>query len=94
MNKPIWKIITALLVVFTLLIQSDASAASQSEATISSIQLSQNWLERFNYYRQAAGLPSVIESPAYSADLAKHVTYMLLNVPTEGLWHGETPGHP
>lgn len=56
--------------------------------------LPDNWLERFNYYRQAAGLPLVVESPAYSADLANHVNYMLLNVPTEGLWHGETLGLP
>jgi cysteine-rich secretory family protein len=83
-----------------LLIRVPDSAAAnldtvaQTNVGASSNNIPDNWLERFNYYRQAAGLPSVVESLAYSADLAKHVNYMLLNVPTEGLWHGETPGRP
>jgi len=105
MKKQIWKIATALFMVFTLSIQRNLVGNPQTVAAANlyhlaqigvktnSIQLSQNWLERFNYYRQAAGLPPVIESSIYSADLAKHVNYMLLNVPTEGLWHGETLGH-
>ena len=61
----------------------------------SNASLPENWLEQFfNYYRQSAGLSPVVKSVQYSADLAKHVSYMLLNVPTEGLWHGETPGRP
>ena len=104
MIKQIWKIVTVFIVVFAFLIQPNLSANSQTaatgnldpvaqgKATTNHIQISQNWLERFNYYRKVAGLPPVVESSAYSADLAKHVNYMLLNVPTEGLWHGETPG--
>ncbi len=106
MNKQIRKIVAAIILAFTLLMQLPMSADSQAEdaahvdpkaqieGTTSSIQLSQNWLERFNYYREAAGLPPVIESSAFSAELGKHVNYMLLNVPTEGLWHGGTPGRP
>lgn len=52
----------------------------------------QNWLGRFNLYRAAAGLPPVTEDASYSADLAKHVNYMLLN--PDDIWHGETPGRP
>ena len=54
--------------------------------------LPENWLERLNYYRRAAGLPELREVPAFSADLAKHVTYMLLN--PDDIYHGETPGRP
>ena len=57
-------------------------------------RLPENWLGRFNYYRNAAGLPAVTEGVSYSEDLAKHVHYMLLNVPDEGLWHGETSDRP
>jgi uncharacterized protein YkwD len=53
-----------------------------------------DWLERFNVYRSAAGLPLLVEDAEFSADLQKHANYMLLNVPQEGLWHGETPGNP
>ena len=88
------------LILFSLLINVPNSAAAnlehvtQTEESVSSNNIPENWLERFNYYRQAAGLPPVVESSAYSVDLAKHVNYMLLNVPAEGLWHGETPGRP
>lgn len=103
--KQIWKIIASLIMVFTFSNQSVVSAVSQTKLTANSLpatsieiansnQLSQNWLERLNYYRLMAGLPPVIEVQAYSADLAKHVNYMLWNVPVEGLWHGETPGRP
>src|SRR5215213_1464759 len=106
MNKQIWKTIVTFIGIVAISSQvtipassqaetiANVEAGTQREVTTSSLQLSQNWLERVNYYRQAAGLPSVSESPVYSADLAKHVTYMLLNVPAEGLWHGETPGRP
>lgn len=52
----------------------------------------EDWLERFNLYRAAAGLPPVTEDLAYSDALAKHVNYMLLN--PDDIWHGETPGRP
>ena len=91
--------------IFTLFFRVIIFAYSQPETEVhifpstqieskDNILLSKNWLERLNYYRQAAGLPSVIEASVYSAALAKHTNYMLLNVPTEGLWHGETPGYP
>jgi hypothetical protein len=60
----------------------------------STIELPENWLERFNYYRTSVGLNPVVEDPGYSEDLNKHANYMLLNVPEEGLWHGETPDRP
>ena len=81
-------------VLLSLLILSSTSVPVVSVKAASNASLPENWLERFNYFRQAAGLPPVIESTTYSTDLAKHVNYMLLNVPTEGLWHGETPGRP
>jgi hypothetical protein len=65
-----------------------------SKSPVDAPPLPENWLERFNAYRGAAGLPRVVEDPASSSDLAKHANYMLLNVPQEGLWHGETPGRP
>ena len=77
-----------------MLILNFASVPLVRVKAASNAGLPENWLERFNYYRQAAGLPSVVESSEYSAALAKHVNYMLLNVATEGLFHGETPGHP
>jgi hypothetical protein len=103
--KQIWKIVASLILVFTFSSQLTISAASQTEIAANlqplvqieaknSVELSQNWLARFNYYRRAAGLPLVTEAPVYSVDLAKHVNYMLLNVPVEGLWHGETSGRP
>jgi hypothetical protein len=105
MNKRIWKIISAFAAVFILFAplatpvhsQSDSlpnGDAAQAQGAASSLQFSQHWLERVNYYRQVAGLAAVVESQAYNADLAKHVAYMLFNVPAEGLWHGETPGRP
>ena len=106
MNKLTWKIAVAFTVVFLLSVRSATSVGSRTESTpglnlsprtiepADNLQMSKNWLERFNYYRQAAGLPPVVESPVYSAALAKHVNYMLLNVPAEGLWHGETLGRP
>jgi uncharacterized protein YkwD len=94
MQKHFWKMILATIGVLALSSHFTHPVSPQATAMTTSLQLSQNWLERFNYYRQAAGVPAVVESPAYSADLAKHVTYMLLNVPSEGLWHGETPGRP
>ena len=94
MDKRIWKMLTTFIGVLILLAQFTVPVYSQAEGTTSSLQFSQNWLERVNYYRQVAGLSPVVESQAYNADLAKHVAYMLFNVPTEGLWHGETPGRP
>ena len=82
------------LVLLSSLILSFTSAPVGSVKAASNASLPENWLERFNYFRQAAGLPPVVESATYSVDLAKHVNYMLMNVPTEGLWHGETPGRP
>lgn len=52
----------------------------------------EDWLERLNLYRSAAGLPAVIEEPSYSDDLASHVNYMLLN--PDDIWHGESPDRP
>jgi hypothetical protein len=100
MDKQTWKAATTILLVLILLIRFPSSAESKTEDASSlgagrnSIQIPSNWLDRLNYYREAAGLPPIPESTAYSDDLDKHVSYMLLNVPTEGLWHGETPGHP
>src|SRR5439155_21784400 len=54
--------------------------------------LPDQWLARLNAYRAAAGLPSVVEDPTFSANAAKHVQYMLLN-PNE-FKHDETPGLP
>lgn len=106
MNKHAWKFATALVLVFVLATQSPNSVKSQTQAGSqmdlkdlrgmgeNSVSLPTNWLDRLNYYRGVAGLPPVPESAGFSADLAKHVNYMLLNVPAEGLWHGETPGRP
>ena len=55
-------------------------------------QFPESWLERLNAYRGAAGLPPVAEDPSSSADLAKHMNYMLLN--PDDIWHGESPGRP
>jgi hypothetical protein len=77
------------LVILTLTSNPPPSANAASNSS-----LPENWLDRLNYYRQVAGLPPVVESSVYSTDLAKHVNYMLLNIPAEGLWHGETTGRP
>lgn len=65
---------------------------AKSKLPVDTTDLPEHWLERYNVYREAAGLPSVVEDPAYSSDLAKHVNYMLLN--PDDIWHGETPGRP
>jgi hypothetical protein len=85
--------VSLVFVMLFLFATSGTTQAKTGQQTIGRLLLSQNWLERLNYYRQAAGLPAVVESPIYSADLVKHVNYMLLHVATEGLWHGETPGN-
>ena len=55
---------------------------------------SEDWLSRLNDYRSAAGLNAVTEEAAYSADLANHVNYILLNITSEPIFHGETQGRP
>lgn len=54
----------------------------------------ENWLERLNNYRRAAGLPPVVEEAALTAGLNQHIHYMLLNLSPETMWNGETPDHP
>jgi hypothetical protein len=54
--------------------------------------LPEQWLARVNAYRSASGLPALTENATFSAALAKHVHYMLLN-PTEA-GHTEKPELP
>lgn len=101
-------IVSAVLTIFLLATLDRATATTQTCVTnfcvylpyvtktrppVDTTNLPENWLERFNVYRDASGLLPVVEDPVYSSDLAKHVNYMLLN-PDDILWHGETPGRP
>ena len=61
-------------------------------APAKALGLPEHWLARVNAYRSASGLPGLTENAAFSAALAKHVNYMLLN-PSE-IGHSETPGNP
>lgn len=100
-------IVNAVLIVFLLGPRDRATAITQtcvidfcvylpyvtkSKPPVDTTNLPENWLDRFNLYRNASELPPVVEDPSYSSDLAKHVNYMLLN--PDDIWHGETPGRP
>jgi uncharacterized protein YkwD len=65
---------------------------SVAHSTLDTTSLPENWQERLNAYRQAAGVAPTAENLSFSDGAAKHATYMLLN-PTE-FEHSETPGHP
>jgi Repeat of unknown function (DUF346)/Cysteine-rich secretory protein family len=52
---------------------------------------SSSWLDRFNLWRETAGLPNVIENSTYSSGDAAHSLYMVKN---DLVTHYETPGVP
>jgi hypothetical protein len=52
---------------------------------------STGWIDRFNLWRETAGLPNVVENATYSSGDAAHSLYMVKN---DLVTHYETPGVP
>ena len=69
-------------------VASDGTAAPAAECAVSP---SAGWIETFNVYRSMAGLPPVVENPAWQSGLDLHSQWMVTN---ETIGHSEIPGSP
>lgn len=68
-----------------------ASDGTTTAAGPCGVSPSANWIETFNLYREMAGLPPVVENPAWQSGLDLHSQWMVTN---ETVGHNEIPGTP